>query len=64
MLCVNFYSVAVYNSTVMEFWPLLLKQRIKLVLILKVRKLQDPTDSPFRIVYENVLVGGILPQRQ
>ena len=33
MLCVNFHSVAVYNSAVMGFWPLQLEQRIKLVLI-------------------------------
>ena len=32
MLCVNFYSFAVYNSAVMEFWPLSLEQRITLVL--------------------------------
>ena len=30
---VNFYFVAVYNSAVMEFWPLLLEQQTKLVLI-------------------------------
>ena len=30
MFCVNFHSVAVYNSAVMEFWPLSLEQRIKL----------------------------------
>ena len=30
MLCVNFHSVAVYNSSVMEFWPLPLEQRITL----------------------------------
>ena len=32
MLCVNFHSMAVYNSAVMEFWPLSLEQRIKLFL--------------------------------
>ena len=32
MLCVNFHSVTVYNSAVMEFWPLPLEQRIKLFL--------------------------------
>ena len=32
-VCVNFHSVAVYNSAVMEFWPLPLEQRIKLFLI-------------------------------
>ena len=31
MLCVNFHPVAVYNSAVIEFWPLPLKQRIKLL---------------------------------
>ena len=29
MLCVNFLSVAVYKSATMEFWPLLLEERIK-----------------------------------
>ena len=32
MLCLNFYSVTVYDSAVMEFCPFLLKQRIKLIL--------------------------------
>ena len=35
MLFVSFYSIAVYNSAVMEFWPLSLEQRIKLVLSFK-----------------------------
>ena len=33
ILCVKFLSVAVYNSAVMEFWPLHHEQRIKLFLI-------------------------------
>ena len=33
MLWATFYFVAVYNSAVIEFWSLLLEQRIKLVLI-------------------------------
>ena len=32
--CVNFYSVALYNSAVMEFWPFTLELRIKLVISL------------------------------
>ena len=32
MFSLNFLSVAVYNSAVLEFWPLLLEQRIKLFL--------------------------------
>ena len=32
MLCVKFYSAAVFNSAVKEFWPLQLEQRIKPVL--------------------------------
>ena len=31
-LCVNFLSVAVYNSAVMGFWPLPFKQRKNLFL--------------------------------
>ena len=31
MLCENIYSVAGYDSAVMEFWPV--RQRIKLILI-------------------------------
>ena len=31
MPCVNFRSVEVYNSAVMEFWPIPLEQRIKLL---------------------------------
>ena len=33
MMHLNFYSVTVYNSAVIEFWPLPLEQRIKLFLI-------------------------------
>ena len=32
MLCVNFRSVAEYNSAVIEFWPLPLEQRINIFL--------------------------------
>ena len=32
MLFVNFHCVAVYNSAVMEFWPLPFEYRIKLFL--------------------------------
>ena len=35
MLCLNVRSVAVYNSAVVEFWPFLLKQRMKLYLLNK-----------------------------
>ena len=34
MLCVNFQSVAVYDSAVMQFWTLPLEQRTKLFLII------------------------------
>ena len=34
MLCVNFHSVTVYNSAVMEFCPLPFEQRIKLFVTL------------------------------
>ena len=34
MLCADFHSVAVYESAVMEFWPLPLEERIKLFLII------------------------------
>ena len=34
MLCVNFNSVTVYNYSIVKFWPLPLKQRIELILII------------------------------
>ena len=38
----NLYSAVVYNSAVMGFWPILLKQRIKLVLKTNRKGLGDP----------------------
>ena len=53
MLCVNFHFVAVFNSAVMEVWPLPLGQRMKLFLI-RTKKLVDKRPYALRENNQNL----------
>ena len=48
MLCVNYYSIIAYNYEAMQFWPLLLQQRLKFVFSFHLMSLTGNLKMHFR----------------
>ena len=60
MLCVNFYFVALYNSAVMEFRPLPLEQRIKLLNVSTSQKEAAGRVQPWLINFSDTMSQYLL----